>query len=216
MTRKERSEAYLNAHGIKINSNLPDMGTDVRVKPAEEILRRAVAALLATQVAIELAEGEDGTRAALYFGMYLKRFGLEHSLTHDEARIFSCDIPAKEAAELTWRVEMCIPLFWACGFLTERRYPEAPSSYAEVVKIIDSCADFAALCERVQMRPEEEILDAADLIYRMDWACVDAMIKHETVSGNLSYDVVMEQHKGFNWMIGAADAENWDQVLPHT
>lgn len=216
MTRKERSEAYLKAHGIKINPNLPDMGTDVTVKPAEEILRRAVAALLATQVAIELAEGNDGPRAALFFGMYLKRFGLEKSLTYDEARIFSCDIPAKEAAELTWRIEMCIPLFWACGLLSERRYPEAPSSYAEVVKIIDSSMDFDTLLGRVQMRPEEEILDAADLIYRMDWACVDAMVQHENISGNLSYDVVMEQHKGFNWMIGAYDAENWDKVLPHT
>lgn len=216
MTRKERSEAYLNAHDIKINPNLPELDADVKVKLAEEILRRAVSALLAAQVAIELAEGNDGPRAATFFGKYLKRFGLEKSLTYDEARIFSCDIPAKEAAELTWRVEMCIPLFWACGFLSERRYPEAPSNYAEVVKIIDGCADFAALLKRVQMRPEEEILDAADLIYRMDWACVAAMINHESISGNLSYDVVMEQHKGFNWMIGAYDAENWDNVKPHT
>lgn len=216
MTRKERSEAYLKAHGIKINPNLPDMGADVTVKPAEEILRRAVSALLAAQVAIEIAETGNGTDAAVFFGQYLQRFGLEKSVTYDEARIFSGEVTAKEAAELTWRIEMCIPLFWACGFLSERRYPEAPSSYAEVVRIIDGCAGFASLRSRVQMRPEEEILDAADLIYRMDWACVDAMIKQENISGNLSYDVVMEQHKGFNWMIGAYDAENWDDVKPHT
>ena len=63
MTRKERSEAYLKEHGVKINPHLPDIDTK-GIKSAEEILRRAVAAFLASQIAADLASGNDVQESA--------------------------------------------------------------------------------------------------------------------------------------------------------
>ena len=82
--------------------------------------------------------------------------------------------------------------------------------------MIASCDNFEELMQNVKMRNPSKILDKADLLFRMDWACVNARLNGELPSGNLNPDVVVEQHKGINWLIGAFDAEDWDKVKPHT
>lgn len=224
MTRKERSEAYLQKRGVKINPNLPDIEPVAKMHTAEEILRRALAAFLACQIAVDIADGSDAQESAKFFTGLLVRFGLEHDLTPTEQRLFAYYDPEaprtvspEEASDLSWRMEMCIPLFWACGLLKgELPYPDRPSEIEGLVRMIAAAENLEVLQILTKLRPEEEILDRADLIYRMDWACVDAMLKKEQPTGGLLHDVVMEQHKGLNWIIGAYDAEDWDNVKPHT
>ena len=222
MTRKEQSEAILRTHQIKINPHLPEMGK-TEIKAPEVLLRRALTALLTAQVAIDAAEDNEVVASALFFRGILRRFGLEQELTPDEAKFFALadppsePVPQSDAVQMTWRIEMCIPLFWACGLIPgELNYPDTVADCTELIGRINECSDFDALMQLVSMRPADEILDHADLIYRMDWACVDAMIRNEPVSGGLSYDIVAERHKGFNWMISAFDAEDWDNVKAHT
>lgn len=222
MTRKEQSEAILRTHHIKINPNLPELGK-TEIKSPEVLLRRALTALLTAQVAIDAAEDNEVVASALFFQGILRRFGLEQELTPDEAKFFAPasppfePIPQRDAVQMTWRIEMCMPLFWACGLIPgELNYPDTVTDCTELIGRINECKDFDALMQLVVMRPANEILDHADLIYRMDWACVDALIKNEPVSGGLLHDIVVERHRGFNWMISAYDAENWDDVKAHT
>ena len=222
MTRKEQSAAILQAHHIKINPLLPEI-EETAVKAPDVLLRRALTALLTSQIAIDAAEGNDATGSALFFRGILRRFGLEQELTPDETRFFALaepnaePIPQRDAVQITWRIEMCMPLFWACGLIPgELNYPDTVSDCSELIRKINACKDFDALMQLVSMRPDDEILDHADLIYRMDWACVDALLKQKPISGGLSYDIVAERHRGFNWMISAYDADNWDDVKAHT
>ncbi len=222
MTRKEQSEAILQAHHIKINPLLPNIG-EATVKSPEILLKRALTALLTAQIAIDVAEGRDVTGSALFFRSILRRFGLEQELTPDEAKFFALAEPTapavseSDAVQITWRIEMCMPLFWACGLIPgELNYPDTVADCTDLIRRINACKDFDALMQTVSMRPDDEILDHADLIYRMDWACVDALLKQEPATGGLSYDIVAERHRGFNWMISAYDAENWDDVKAHT
>ena len=222
MTRKEQSGAILQTHQIKINPHLPELG-ETQIKAPEILLRRALTALLTAQIAIDAAEDNNVLASALFFQGILRRFGLEQELTPDEAKFFALTdpaaepVPQRDAVQMTWRIEMCMPLFWACGLIPgELNYPDTPADCMELIRTINACKDFDALMQLVSMRPANEILDHADLIYRMDWACVDAHIKNEPVSGGLSFDIVAERHRGFNWMISAYDAENWDDVKAHT
>ncbi|MBP0975028.1 MAG: DUF4272 domain-containing protein, partial [Oscillospiraceae bacterium] len=96
MTRKERSEAYLQAHQVKINPVLPEIAPDAKVKPAEEILRRAVAAMLASQIAVDLASDSNVRESALFFTNLLERFGLENDLTPDEQKLFDLAYPDRQ------------------------------------------------------------------------------------------------------------------------
>ena len=223
MTRKERSEAFLRKNGVKINPNLPEL-TPGTFRTQDEILRRSVAAFLAAQIAIDLVNGRSGAESAAFFLPLLKRFQLTDDLTPDEQRLFALAegadenlIPQAFANAMAWRTEMCMPLFRACGILREgMSSPDRPSDLSEAVRRIRLCDNLNALRSICTPADGEQIMDGADLIHRMDWACVEAMLNQEQPSGGLNPDVVVEQHKGFLWMIGAYDAENWDTVKPHT
>ncbi|WP_083821056.1 DUF4272 domain-containing protein [Acetonema longum] len=59
------------------------------------------------------------------------------------------------------------------------------------------------------------MLDQADLIYRYDWACVDARIKKKPAPGGLNDEVVVERHRALNWLVCYMDQE-WDCVATNT
>lgn len=224
--RKERSEKFLNKKNIKINPHLPviEDETEAKIKSPEQTVKRAVTALFATQIAMDFLNPEsDVKESAAFFGEMLERLGLSGEPTPEEKMFFAlvnANAPQpteKFASDMAWRIEMVIPLLWACGIISEDlSYPDKMSEYIEQARVIASCDNFDELMQKVNMRNPSKILDKADLLFRMDWACVDARLRGEIPSGNLNPDVVVEQHKGLNWLIGAFDAENWDKVKPHT
>ena len=63
---------------------------------------------------------------------------------------------------------------------------------------------------------QSEILDAADITLRYDWACVEARVHGKEAPASLNGDVVMERHYAFNWIIGANGGAGWDDIQPNT
>lgn len=63
---------------------------------------------------------------------------------------------------------------------------------------------------------QEQLLDAAEVILRYDWACVDARIHHRDAPAGLDAGVVQERHYALNWLVGGSDNADWDDVRPHT
>ena len=181
-------------------------------------------ALFATQIAMDVLNPQaDVKESAVFFGEMLARLGLSDEPTPEEKMFFAlvndnAPKPAEKfASDMAWRIEMVVPLLWACGIISEDlAYPDKVSEYIEAARMIASCDNFEELMQNVKMRNPSKILDKADLLFRMDWACVNARLNGELPSGNLNPDVVVEQHKGINWLIGAFDAEEWDKVKPHT
>ncbi len=66
-----------------------------------------------------------------------------------------------------------------------------------------------------KLRSTEAILDQLDLVYRMNWACVDARIKGEEPGGNLMPGVVYERHYALNWLINYQN-QDWDYISTDT
>ncbi len=66
-----------------------------------------------------------------------------------------------------------------------------------------------------RLRTKEEILDQADLILRLNWACVNARIKNVPPPGGLNASVVYERHYALNWLIHFQNQE-WDNVTTST
>ncbi|MDE7360989.1 MAG: DUF4272 domain-containing protein [Oscillospiraceae bacterium] len=226
-SRKERSEKFLLSQSVRINPNLPEIANeaDAEIKSPEEAVRRVVCAFLAAQIAIDICNGETGTESAEFFTNIIRELGLENELTDDEKKYFALAdesaprISPEDANQFQWRIEMCMPLFWACGFLgdDDLSFPSDITDTTDLIRLLGGCHSFEDVMSHVKMHTVSEILDNADVCLRMDWACVEARIKNDrSICGNLMSDVVMEQHKGFNWLIGAFDAEDWDNVRAHT
>lgn len=227
MDRKAKSEKVLAKYKIKINPNLPRIENEeeARIKSPEEIVKRAVAAFLTAQIAIDIINGNGAAESAEFFTPILERFGLKDELTDDEKPYFDLakcdDISEDDANQLQWRIEMCVVLFWACGFRKKLEFPPSElSDTGSEVALIGGCGNFEELMKHVKMRSASEILDMADLLFRADWACVEARINNDPSAlgktGQFFSDVIVEQHKGVNWLRCAVDADDWDNVLPHT
>lgn len=223
MDRKERSEKVLKKHKIRINPTLSRIKNEDEtvLKTPEEIVKRSVTAFLTAQIAIDILNNSGALDSANFFAPILDRFGLRGELTDDEKPYFDPELCVKisqqQANEMRWRLEMCAALFWACGFIKKLPYPSEIIDNTRQIAMLGVSKDFSDIMSNVKMRPLGEILDATDLIYRMNWACVEAHVKNDpAIMGDLFPDVVWEQHKGFNWLIGAYDAEDWDTVNPHT
>jgi hypothetical protein len=66
------------------------------------------------------------------------------------------------------------------------------------------------------LKPQAEILDEADFIYRCHWATRQAGLDGQPPSGGLDSGVTMERHHALNWLIGYGDDAEWDDVTTDT
>ncbi len=185
----------------------------VRVRNAEEIARRAVTCLLAIQVACDAA-GAPGNfkKSRKFFGEKLTEFGLEGFLTHKEQKIFKGKCNSQDFANMTWKYEAYWVLLWALGIVDQLDYPSEACDCEFAIHAVADCGSMEEFMQKVHLRDISEILDEADLIYRYDWACVDARIHEEEAPAGLDPDVVYERHCGLNWLIDADGADDWDNV----
>ncbi len=68
---------------------------------------------------------------------------------------------------------------------------------------------------QAKLRPQAELLDAADLIYRTHWAVRQARLDGEPSPAGLDPGVVHERHYALNWLIGYA-GQAWDDMSTDT
>jgi hypothetical protein len=69
--------------------------------------------------------------------------------------------------------------------------------------------------QRATLRSKQEVLDQADLILRLGWACDDARMAQKLAPGNLNPEIVVERHHTLNWLIRYLNQE-WDDVTTDT
>ena len=103
---------------------------------------------------------------------------------------------------------------WALGLMEELKYPSDICDVKTIVgKIFQpSRKEFE---QSVQLRSKSDILNELDKTYRMNWACVDARVKGESVTGGINPSVVYERHYSLNWLTNHQN-QDWDDVLTNT
>jgi len=120
----------------------------------------------------------------------------------------------QDRAYATWRYESLYTMLWALGKMEELKFPSEICDVQTIVgKIFQpSREEFE---NTVNLRNKEEILNELDKTYRMNWACVDARIKGQEVSGNINPSVVYERHYSLNWLTNYQN-QDWDNVQTNT
>lgn len=206
--RKTRSESFLHSLGIKINEHLPcvSSSTDVRIRTMKEVIDRAYALMI---VAIK---GDGIEQEHLKKAVEEKRID---SFSPRESDLYQAHIlTEEEKVYASWRYESLNTILWALGKINNLTYP---SEVAEVQTMVDkifypSREEFE---ESVILRSIPEILDELDKTYRMNWACVDARITGQGITGNLNPSVLYERHYSLNWLTHHQN-QDWDQVQTNT
>lgn len=205
LARKARSEADLSDHKVPVNLNLPVIADTetATLRTATEIADRALALCL---VALK-GEGLD----APILAQVADQFGILPLLSPSE-RAFIED-PAPEQQTLTnfaWRYEALAVMLWAIGHQETLPYPDAICDVQALVTTIRNAGSRAGLHTSAHLRSPSEILDAADLVFRQNWACVDARLRQEPAPAQMLSGVVLERNTALNWLRGNEEGD-WEE-----
>ncbi|MDN4069677.1 DUF4272 domain-containing protein [Paenibacillus vini] len=216
--RKQRSIEYLKEHGVPYLETLPELPPleELAVKSREQIARRAVALLIVIQYACDVNQDEDLGESKAFVKNMLDKFGVTEELTEFERDLLEQSEPDRQdAINLVWQYEAYWGLLWGLGLLEELDFPDETCDCDYAINVVSSCDSFDEFLNKTSIRRPEDMLDEADKIYRLHWACVNARIKGEEAPAGLIESVVLERRRALFWMIGHRD-EAWNDISMNT
>lgn len=217
-TRRYENMKYLFDKGIYV-CELPMNSDDdeIMLRDKEEIVQRMLGTMfvsLYSEGMLNPDENMSVPEARKFIQEGMKKYSIkkpEKILTPKELAYIHDDNPKEQTMiAYSWNYEHLYVLEWVLG-LVEWNDPTEICNVGLMVRNVLSFKSIKDICKKTTMRSKKEILDKADLVYRMDWAAVDARIHGMQGPAGIDHGVIQAQHKVFNWLIRFMDAE-WDDV----
>ena len=108
----------------------------------------------------------------------LDRFGVRLFLTEKKRKSLTGTASERNWVNMVWKYKPTGPDLgtWTGRFAT---FQISDLRCQKAIEVVSTIATFDEFMKDVQLRPIDDLLDEADLIFRYDWACVDARIKGE-------------------------------------
>jgi len=209
LARKEKSIAQLKQKNVPTIQHLPviEDSQSAKKRTKEAIAHRAIALCL-------VAVKGEGLEQAIVEKLTMQ-YGAQDYFTPKEKEFIGNSSPTQQdRAQFSWQYEGYWVMLWALGYVETLDCPDKVCDVQKAVKFLHgkTTEEFIA---NAKLRDFSEILDAADLIYRYDWAAVNARVKNLALPAGLDGGVVMERHHALNWLIGYMNQE-WDDVTTDT
>lgn len=205
LRRKQRSEKILVNEGIPVNPDLPPVtvGKDFIPRGIDEVAMRTLCVLL-TAIKADQMEQPMVLRV-------VRKYGLAGHFSSAEKEFIREIEPAMEdRIRFLQRYESAWVLLWSLGYVDQLKFPShaCDAAYAVACMRDRNTQNFISAAT---LRPLDQILDQADLIFRYRWPLRDrALIKRIKAAG-LSPGVVDERYRALNWLIRASD-QQWDHI----
>ncbi len=214
--RRERSIKLLQEKHLYTMSLLPlisenetDEGRSIR-----DICCRAVALLVvAIYSECRLGENMSYNEAKQFVQHIIDNFGAEDFFSPNESEYLNNpDSTQQEQIQFAWQYENLLVMEWALGLTDSLPWPEHICDVPATVRAIKNFSNIDELIATAVLRDRKEILDNADLIYLLHWACVDARVCGLPAPQDLDEGVVMERHHALFWIAGCDNFCDWDNV----
>jgi hypothetical protein len=213
--RKALSEQKIRVKGIGVFEGLPMIPTanEVCQKSLDAICKRAIAALLSTQIACDISEQQYGN--VKFFIDLMKKYGVFDGLNEKEKHLVNGMFDQQDVVDVVWEYECFWALAWALGLVEDIADASQICDCQKAVHLVSDCDCFEAFCGNCKPRDIEEILDMLDLYYRYHWACVQNMhVDKNLPIGDLNMEVVFERRRGLEWLI--SQENDWHEIALHT
>lgn len=208
-TRKRSSLAILKAENVRLIEHLPVIETEAEStrRTVEQVATRAMALCLVS------VKGEGLEQEVV--DRLVAEYGLTAAFTPEETAFINDGHPTQNArVQFAWRYECYWVMLWALGYIDTLGRPDHICDVPRAVTLLRESGREGFL-KNAKLRPQSELLDAADLIYRYHWAVVDARLNSREPPAGLDPGVVMERHYALNWLVGYLD-QNWDDISTDT
>ncbi len=146
---------------------------------------------------------------------FVTKYGGDEYFSPKEKAFMKDPNPTEEVRmKYTWRCEGLAVMLWALGYLDQLNFPKSECNVPQTMLRLRRLTKDEFI-KGAKLRPIGEILDQADLMYRCDWAVVEAQEKETRLTSELNSDVVFERHYALNWLIGYMNQE-WDDISTDT
>ncbi len=208
--RREKTNAILKGKKVPFSEKLPviEGESTATFRSKEAVVERALALLL---VALKGEGLEDPIVAQVS-----DTFGIDAFLSPNERTFITNPDPAQQdRVNFAWRYEGLSVMLWALGLQEALTFPDKICDVAKLVETIRALGNKSALLDAAKLRSASELLDEMDLIYRLNWACVNARLKGEAAPAGMESGVVYERHYALNWLRTYLD-QDWDDVRTDT
>lgn len=206
LERKQRSMKHLAEKDLHPLDLLPVIVTDeeVRLREAEDVARRALC-LFAAAARADAARDFDAVE-------FLKEHDLWDAASPEERAFIEKDkVNDEDKVTFSWRYESLWTLLWALGHVDEISFPDSQCDAKVAIQIVMAGAG-DGFVKQAKLRPANEILDHADLIYRAFWLVRNA-VQNNKKPEKLNGSVVYERHYTLCWLVRYMD-DDWDDVQP--
>jgi hypothetical protein len=211
LERRAKSEDFCKSKNIPVYTNPNSLFVDpedkVTIRTKDEVVDRA---LTLCYIGLK-SEGLEQK----HLDKMDKDFNISAKLSSNEKDYATATQPTEQQkTDANWRYESLHVMLWTLGFIDTLKYPDQMCNVANDVKIIHDLTE-RQFRQNARLRTKREIHDQADLILRLDWACVSARVKNETAPSGLDKSVVYERHYSLNWLIKFMN-QDWDKVTTDT
>jgi hypothetical protein len=210
--RKLGTIATLNAWGVHTNDNLPPLPADPEVRlPATGDIINRMATLLAVAVRSETVQAGnpftwDQIAVTLPRAVVAPTPAEHHHLTTPEPT-------PQKTTNMLWRYE-CVPvLAWTLGIVPDLAPPTQTCDVPAITSLILG-TNLNALERRARLRSVADILDQADLMYRLHWALRDAQLNGQPAPDGIDASVILERRWTLEWLLDPTTP--WDEITLNT
>ena len=154
--------------------------------------------------------------------LLLEKFQLQHAVTPQEKLFFQNKSPSPEdITNFKKHFECFCFMLWALGYIEPLYMPIPESKELQQSRVLRARAILVELTKEdkgrfrkfAKLRSPAEILDKADLMYRLVWAGVDANAKKQALPRYLDLDIAWQWHYTIHWLI-RKNNQDWDAVTP--
>jgi Domain of unknown function (DUF4272) len=207
LARKARTKTSIVTQNLPWLESLPVVEDASTISPrsTQEIAERAIC------VCITAVKGEGLEQETVI--EIVARWNIADLFTTDERVFINDENPTdRERARFSWRYECLDVLLWALGYKDALPPANEICDVPTDVKIIQTHE--TRLTAHSQPRSMSEILDMADLYYRLHWASIELRLKNVSNSF-IDEEIIVERHYALNWLIRYMNQE-WDNITTDT
>ena len=214
--RRNRSVALLREKHIYVTPWLPLLHerSEEPGRTAAEVCSRAAALLIVSLYSeCRLGEKMSYQEAREFVAPIIESYGAGESFSpHEKKYLDDPDSDEKTQIQYAWQYENLWVMEWALGLTDDLFWPGRICDVPKSARLMREHPTMEELLAAAKLRPRKELLEQADLIYRLHWACVDARVMNMPAPRGLEEGVVMERHRALFWLAGCDEMCPWDDV----
>ncbi len=208
LARKSKSIAAVKEMGLPAIEHLPVVEDESTITPRspQVVAKRCIA------TAFCAVKGETDDNA--FVAKVVIEYSAENYFSPKESAFIKAKkVSQQQLLDFSWRYE-CVHVFlWALGKHDKLAAPNQICTVPEEMELLRK-EGHEKFVSNAKLRPMSEILDMADLYYRLHWAAIDLRLKKKH-SDTIDEGIIRERHRALNWLIRYLSQE-WDDVTTDT